>query len=106
MFKGTTPTYTFTLPDTVDLSQAQKVYVTFSDRNETEVMTKTGEDIVVNANTVAVYLSQRDTLSLPDGQVVVQLNWLYQDGSRLKRACSEKKVITTEKNLINRMLTL
>ena len=30
MFRGTTPTYTFTLPNTVDLTEAESVYVTFN----------------------------------------------------------------------------
>ena len=48
MNKGNTPTITLTLPDTVDLSQATNVYVTFKDREHK--LTKTGADLAIDEN--------------------------------------------------------
>ena len=103
MVKGTTPTFTFNLNGTVDLTQASKVYVTFSDANEREMLTKEDDDLVITATSVSVYLTQAETLALPR-KIKVQLNWLYQDGSKTKRACSVKKLINNDTNLLNKEL--
>ena len=104
MVRGTTPTFTFRFKDeTVDLSLASRVYVTFSDMNENELMTKENEDLVIDGREASIYLTQAETLSLP-GKVKVQINWLYQDGSRTKRACSKKKVINNDTNLLDKEL--
>lgn len=104
MYRGTTPTYTFTLPDEVDLTLASKVYVTFAKMDETIIFTKDNDDIEITAHSVEVYLTQEETLALPDGRIKVQLNWLYDDNGVTKRACSNKVVITTQKNLIDKVL--
>lgn len=104
MYRGTTPTYTFTLPETVDLTLASDVYVTFSKNNDQEIFTKTGSDIEVTEHTVEVYLTQEETLSFPDGNIQVQLNWIYTEGTKRKRACSEKVSIKANRNLINEVL--
>ena len=104
MYRGTTPTYTFNLPETVDLTEASKVYVTFAKMNEEIIYTKENADLDISAQSVGVYLSQEETLALPNGQVKVQLNWLYAEGNRTKRACSQKIVIQTQKNLIDEEL--
>ena len=61
--RGTTPTYTCTFSDeSVDLTTATNVYVTLEQgRNN---ITKSGDDLVVSAKRIEVYLSQRDTLLL------------------------------------------
>ena len=103
MVKGTTPTFTFILNGDVDLTQATKVYVTFSNMNEKELLTKEGDDLTITPESVSVYLDQAETLALPE-KVKVQLNWTYQDGSKTKRACSVKKVINNDSNLLNKEL--
>lgn len=108
MYRGTTPTFTFTLPDEVDLTLAENVYVTFAKMNETIIFTKDkdDEDIEIIAHSVEVYLTQEETLALPIGQVKVQLNWLYDDDGVTKRACSNKAVIQTSRNLIDEVLEI
>lgn len=104
MYRGTTPTFTFTLPDEVDLTEADSVYVTFAKMDETTILTKTGEDLSVSEHSVEVYLTQEETLSLPTGRIKAQLNWLYDDEETIKRACSNKVVIQTNDNLIDEVL--
>lgn len=105
MYKGTTPTYTFTTTE-VDLTIARKVLVTFSTMDEKEIFTKQGDDLVVTENSIEVYLTQEDTLSLPTGSVKAQINWLYVQGGVTKRACSNKMVILTKKNLKDEVLNV
>ena len=104
MYRGTTPTYTFTVPNTVDLTEASEVHVTFSKTNEELIFDKTGDDITVTAHAVEVYLTQRETLSFPNGEVLVQLNWIYTQGETRKRATTNKITIQAEKNLIDEVL--
>lgn len=103
MYRGTTPTYTLTLPETVDLTMASEVHVSFSDNNK-EILRKTGNDLEITAHSVSVYLTQEETLSFPNGNVQIQLNWIYTDRGKRKRACSEKAVIKANKNLIDEVL--
>ena len=49
--QGTTPTFVLTLPDTVDLTEAQNVYVTFSQGSQNSI-TKSGDALVVSAHEV------------------------------------------------------
>lgn len=104
MFRGTTPTYTFTFPDEVDISQANEIYVTFSNLWSKEILTKSGNDLNVVDNSVEVFLDQEETLSFPNGQVKAQLNWLYDDGGVTKRACSQIITLIAERNLIDEEL--
>ncbi len=80
MFQATTPTFVLTLPDDVDLTQAETVM--FSFRQGSFSIDKSGEDLTVEANTVSVYLSQSETVGLRNGLAQIQLNWTYADGSR------------------------
>lgn len=94
--RGTTPTITLTLDDeTIDLTLASAVYVTFSKKGLT--VTKTGEDLTVAAQTVEVALSQTETLEFERGPVKVQLNWKFIDGSR--QASTVEKIDLTEQLL-------
>lgn len=101
MYRGTTPTYTFTLPECVDMTQATDVFVTFSRTDMSLIFTKTGEDLGVTEHSVSVYLTQEETLSFPNAKVAVQLNWLLPGR---KRACSNILFITAKQNLINEVI--
>lgn len=46
MYKGVTPTYTFKAPEGLDMTQATKVWVTFSTPDEREILTKTGDSTI------------------------------------------------------------
>lgn len=101
--RGTTPTFTLTFPSTgqnvVDLTLAANVYVTFKDNGKT--VTKTGEDITVEAHSVSVYLSQEETLAFTKLGTEIQVNWTYSDGSR---AASEIKTFRFSDQLLNKVV--
>jgi hypothetical protein len=102
LYEGTTPTLTFTFPDTVDLSDARNVYITFSDSYEKMLFTKTGDALVIDVNKAGVFLDQEETLSFPK-DVVIQVNWTYDDNPT-KRACSNKVKIKSISNLIKEVI--
>ena len=104
MVRYTTPTFQLTLPETVDLTEASNVYVTFSKASGTVIYTKSGEDIEVSAHQVDVYLTQSETAVFPTGAVRLQLNWTYQEGGEAKRACSEIASVNVTPNLLNEVV--
>lgn len=100
MIRGTTPTFKLRLKDTsIDLTKADNIYVSFSQKSVR--LMKSGEDLEVNGNEVDVYLTQEDSLKFVDGEVEIQINWTYDDGSR---ACTNIVTINVSKNLIGRVL--
>ena len=98
MYKGTTPTVTITLKDqTVDLTAASHVYVTIASRNK-NLIRKEDAALDVSEHSVALYLTQEETLALPQ-VAFLQLNWTYIDGDTRKRACSEIVPVRFNPNL-------
>lgn len=95
MVQSTTPTFVLTLPQDIDLSEAENVYFTLQQSGT--VITKTGDQLTVSGNTASVSLSQTDTVALLQGTANVQLNWTYSGGLR---AASEIVKINITKNLI------
>lgn len=102
MYKGTTPTFTLTFPDDVDLTLANHVYVTFEKGNKE--LRKTGTDLVVTEHQIDVFLSQEETLSFPSGDVSLQVNWTYADGGVTKRAASNIVTVNMRTNLEDTVL--
>lgn len=104
MYKGTTPTFTFTTSANIDLTQATGVYVTFSTVGETELFTKTGADLVLTEKSIEVYLTQEETLAFPEGIIKAQINWTYSEDGKIKRCASDKMTITALSNLADEVL--
>lgn len=110
-YTGTTPTYTLTFSDGVDLTQAASVAVTISQSATAPILELTDEDLVITAvtdgqgnvtgSTVAFSLTQEQTIALPSGNLFVQVNWVYSDGSR---ACSNIQSISIRLNLKNEVM--
>ena len=99
MYRLTTPTITFTLPETVDLTLATNVFVTFATRQQKKIFEKTESDLNITAHTVGVFLSQAETKELTGDTVKVQLNWTYVENNITKRACSNIIDISVRENL-------
>ncbi len=104
MYQGVTPTFIFKAPNEVDLSLASRIWVTFSTLDERELLTKVGDEVVVENNSAKVYLTQQETLKLPVGDIKAQLNWVYVESGKLKRACSNKLEIRVDSNLKREVL--
>ncbi len=92
IYTGTTPTYVLTFKG-VDFTQADEIVVTISDMNEVKILELTPE---ATETTLSFSLTQEQTLAMPIGSCLIQVNWLY-DGD--KRAASNKAKIDFKKNL-------
>lgn len=95
MYKGTTPTFIFTFSD-FDPTTAEKIIVTFS--NGLEI---TEEDLDVTAESISLWLDQSQTLKMPQGNVSVQINFLFADGQRV---ASTVQTIVWNRNLHNEVM--
>lgn len=103
--RGTTPTYRLILQDTtIDLAEANDVYVTFADGKYNKIIEKTGADLYIDGNVVEIFLTQEETLKLPAGELLVQINWTYQEGTTTKRAASQIVRTTSARNLKNEVI--
>ena len=106
MVRATTPTLTLTINDeSVDLTAARNVYVTLEQNNTT--LTKTGEELDVEARVVKVWLSQTESLALSEGQPLnIQINWTYidADGVTVKRAATNVAKITITRQLLDEVI--
>lgn len=98
--RGTTPTYRLNFrEESLDLTEANNVYVTF--RKGTKTITKTGSDIEVAPKQVDIYLNQKETLSFSTGEVKVQVNWTSGGG---RRAASVVKTIDLSEQLLEKVI--
>ena len=97
MVQATTPTIIMTLPNDVDLTEAQTVM--FSLVQGSSVIRKVIEN--AEAHQVSVYLTQEETLGLSNGNAQIQLNWTYADGSR---ACTNIVNINVTPNLLKAVI--
>ena len=76
MFRGTTPKFVFTLPNTTDVDQIDAAYVSF-EQNGAKIIEKELADLTVDSanNALLFELTQTETLSLQPGQVLYQLRF-------------------------------
>ncbi len=100
---ATTPTLTLTMPEDVDLSNAERVVVTFC-QNGVAVLEKNEDELTIDNNRVSVFLTQEDTLKLYSGAAHIRMNWTFYDGDVLKRAATKVVQINIEKNCHNSVL--
>ena len=95
----TTPTITLTFTEqSLDLTAAANVYVTFSSNGNT--LTKTGEDLQVAEKSIGVWLKQAETGRFREN-VEVQANWTGNGGTRYQ---SDIQTIPVDRNLLERVV--
>ena len=83
MYKGTTPTFTFTFPEDFDPSLASDILLTFSADRRHPILEIEREEMTISDGTISVWLSQEQTVKFPTGNVYVQFNFDYSDGNRV-----------------------
>lgn len=86
MIRGTTPTHTFRV--SVDLREADVVWLTYSQR-EKVVVEKSKADMEITENTVTVKLTQEDTLKFKEDCVYAQIRARFSDGTAI--ACPVRR---------------
>ena len=102
MFKGTTPTLVLTFDENVDFSEAEHVVVTFATDYHKKITEKDETEMTIEGNTIRILLTQAETLSLRAGSMLIQVNALYSDGSRV---ASNIATINWINNLKNEVMT-
>jgi len=95
MWRGTTPTHTFTLPEGVKSSDFSVIYITYSQNGE-KVLEKTGAALTLETNAIKVVFSQEDTLKFEQGPVKIQLRGKMPDG----QAVASNIISTTAKEVL------
>lgn len=103
IIRGVTPTFTFIAPEGLDMTLPDRVWVTFSTPDEREIVSKADDELNIASDRVEVFLTQKETLRFTK-EVVVQINWVYDEGDKIIREASNKIYITTESNLKNEVL--
>lgn len=105
MIRGTTPTFTMTIRKaSVDLSKADHVYVTI--RQDETLITKSGDDLVVEENQVACWLTQEESLRLAEGNAELQINWTYNSSDNtVRRGATKVRNITIDKQLLQKVIS-
>ena len=103
MFKGTTPSLVLTFDENLDFdfSDARSVTVTFSTDYRKVILEKTDEELTIDENTITIEFAQEETLSFSAGKMLVQVNAIFDDGTRI---CSDIQKITWEDNLKNEVM--
>ena len=77
---GLTPTFIVRVPTTVDLTEAQTVYVSF--KQSVNLVMKKTSGFIVDAHSVSIYLTQAETLLFRPDVATMQVNWVYPTGQR------------------------
>lgn len=77
---GTTPTVRIILDDGVFFSTDENIIATIKQGSRTSVIPM--RRIAIEGNIVFVFLEQRDTIRFREGDATLQLNWVYEDGTR------------------------
>lgn len=96
MVQATTPTFVLTLPNTIDLSDAESVI--FSIEQEYVSINKEVDSASISTNVVTVTLTQEETVNFDyQHEAKIQLNWVYDDGTR---AATKVKTINVYENLL------
>lgn len=80
--RGSTFSFTLSLPEEMDISDAKQVWVTFT-QNGKEKINKSIEDVTIDVNKIIVTLTQEETLSLHTGSAEMQTRILTHDDTSL-----------------------
>lgn len=95
MWRGTTPTHTFTLPEGIKKEDFAVLFISYAQNGEV-VVEKTGKDLTFEGNTIKVVFSQSDTLKFDAGPVKIQLRGRMLDG----QAVASNHISTTAKEIL------
>lgn len=99
LYRGTTPTYTITFPNDINMEIASNIVVSLANPSKVTLYEKKGDDLTVEGNKVSFLLTQEESLGFPLGYFLLQVNWLYVDGSIVRRACSKMVTVQIADNL-------
>lgn len=101
IYTGTTPTLTLQFGEDIDITQADSIIVTFSAPVTHQViLEKRDADLAIDAHSIGILLDQAETLKMPTkSDVLIQVNFLFNDGERTYRATSSIARLAFTRNL-------
>lgn len=94
MIRGTTPTVVLKLNNTdINLTELKNIYITIRQGEDTILTKKSGEvGLLVEDNTIELYLSQKETLNLRPGVAQIQLRGITHGDEAFATNIVEVKV--------------
>ncbi len=95
MWRGTTPTHTFTLPEGIKSTDFSEIFITYSQNGE-PVLEKTGDELTLEESVIKIVFSQTDTLKFEPGPVKIQLRAKMPDG----QAVASNIISTTAREVL------
>lgn len=101
IYQGSTPTITSDFPMDIDMTNVVDVYLSFA-KGKKEVLTV--KDPVIANGKVKCTLTQEQTLALPIGDVLIQLNVTYNCNGTKKREPSPLGVVRVRWNAYGRVM--
>ena len=104
MYTATTPELTFEIEENLDLADATKIWITFTDMDDNVLLQK--DVTIAEGNTVSVLLTQKETLDFPLGIILAQINYLYMDGPVERRSATDKVELEVFKNSDNKVVSI
>lgn len=97
MYRGTTPSINFVVPQDTPIAELSELYITFNQENKTVLeFSKSSDEVefVISENTIRVNLTQEDTLKLnADYKVQIQLRAKTVGGVALATPIMKKDVL-------------
>lgn len=81
LYKGTTPTFNFSVCLDTSLLNLEETHIVFT--SGSGVIDKTNEDIIVGTNLMSCSLLQEDTLSFTGSQVNIQILGTMNNGQKV-----------------------
>ena len=95
MWRGTTPTNTFSLPEDIAFDDFDVIFLTYSQRGR--IVFEVGMDRMdVAGQTIHIILTQAETLQFVPGAVQIQMRGRMKDG----RAIASNVITTTAKEVL------
>jgi hypothetical protein len=95
MWRGTTPTNTFSLPDEISVDDFNVIFLTYSQYGR--IVFEVGMDrMSIAGHTIQIVLTQAETLQFVPGAVQIQMRGRMKDG----RAIASNVITTTAKEVL------
>ena len=95
MWRGTTPTNTFSLPDEISVDDFNVIFLTYSQYGR--IVCEVGMDrMSIAGHTIQIVLTQAETLQFVPGAVQIQMRGRMKDG----RAIASNVITTTAKEVL------
>ncbi len=99
MYRATTPKTVLEIEDDIDLNDCTHIYVTINDKKDVTLLEKSDTDLTIESERVlSFYLTQAESLSLPIGTALIQVNYTWDDDGVIRRGATDKAEVEIKKN--------